>query len=148
MSRRTILVFAVVLAAVLAPTALAQTPEPATPSGTAASDPSANYEINFLKDMSNHHAAAVIMAQQCVKDAKHEELRTFCQQLVNNQNPEIEQMVTALANWYGIVGYKPDAMAPMSDMGAMIDTMNTMTNTMGTTGTVGATGDMGEMGMK
>lgn len=146
MSRKSVLVAGFLLAAIvlapmaLAPGVLAQTPD--APPPPAATDPSADYEIGFLKDMSNHHAQALLMGQKCVKDATHDELQSFCQQMVDNQTAEIGQMVTALANWYGIADYKPDPMAPMSDMDAMIDTMNAMTGTMGTTGSMG---DMGKM---
>ena len=129
------LLMCMVVAAAFAPVAGAQTPAAGTP------DPSASYELNFLKDMANHHAAAVVMAEKCAKEAPHAELRTFCQQIVTNQQQEIQQMVNALANWHGIAGYKPDPMAPMSDMAAM----GAMTDTMSAGATPGAMGNMGNM---
>lgn len=66
----------------------------------------AAFEIDFMKDMIDHHASAVVMAKICLKRAVHEELRTMCQQMLADQRDEIEVMQEWLSDWYGI-DYRP-----------------------------------------
>ena len=66
----------------------------------------AAFEIDFMKDMIDHHASAVVMAEICLKRAVHEKLRALCQQMLTDQTHEIEVMQEWLSDWYGI-DYRP-----------------------------------------
>src|SRR3546814_7594020 len=61
----------------------------------------AQYEIDFLTGMIDHHAMAVETAEMCVEKAIHEELRTLCQEIIEAQTAEIETMQSWLEEWYG-----------------------------------------------
>ncbi len=80
--------------------------QPVLASGPAPDPEQAQYEIDFVKDMIDHHAAAVVMGAQCIKRVVHEELREMCAQMVEDQTREIEQMRTWLEEWYDIK-YRP-----------------------------------------
>lgn len=72
-----------------------------------APDPSAvNFEIRFLEGMIDHHMMAVMMAELCISQAMHEELRSMCEEIMATQSQEIELMQGWLADWYGI-SYEP-----------------------------------------
>jgi uncharacterized protein (DUF305 family) len=60
----------------------------------------ANYEVDFLEGMIDHHAMAVQMATLCEARAVHEELRALCTQIRESQSPEIATMQGWLASWY------------------------------------------------
>ena len=77
-----------------------------TASSPAPSQRTARYEIDFMQDMIDHHAMAVMMAEMCVDKAVHKELRRLCQDIIAAQSAEIEQMQTWLQEWYGI-SYEP-----------------------------------------
>lgn len=79
---------------------------PSTTSAPAPSQRTAKYEIDFMQDMIDHHAMAVMMAEMCVDKAVHEELRRLCQDIIAAQTAEIEQMQSWLQEWYGI-SYEP-----------------------------------------
>lgn len=66
----------------------------------------AQYEIDFLTGMIDHHAMAVETAEMCVEKAIHEELRTLCQEIIEAQTAEIETMQSWLEEWYGVT-YEP-----------------------------------------
>lgn len=66
----------------------------------------AQFEISFMKDMIDHHAAAVEMAELCIKRAVHDELRSMCEQMKKDQTREIERMRSWLREWYDI-NYRP-----------------------------------------
>ena len=66
----------------------------------------ARFEIDFMKDMIDHHAMAVEMAEICLTKAVHEELRATCENIIAAQSAEIERMQTWLRDWYGI-SYEP-----------------------------------------
>ena len=80
--------------------------QPALASGPALDPEQAQYEIDFMKDMIDHHASAVAMGGLCIKRAVHEELREMCKQVVRDQIHEIEQMQSWLKEWYDIK-YRP-----------------------------------------
>jgi uncharacterized protein (DUF305 family) len=72
-------------------------------------------EIRFLQGMIDHHQMALDMAHDCLPKAESEELQTLCQNVIDAQSAEIEQMVGWLLDWYNI------AYTPMSMMGMMGD---------------------------
>ena len=67
----------------------------------------ANFEINFLTGMIDHHHMAVMMAEVCQQKAVHEQLESLCDDIVASQSQEIEMMQSWLQDWYGI-GYEPE----------------------------------------
>lgn len=75
---------------------------PAVADAPAASEQAARFEVDFLIDMIDHHAMAVGMAETCVENAIHEELRNVCQSIIETQEQEIQQMQAWLADWYGL----------------------------------------------
>ena len=79
---------------------------PGTASAPAPSQRTARYEIDFMQDMIDHHAMAVMMAEMCFDKAIHKELRRLCQDIIAAQTAEIEQMQAWLQEWYGI-SYEP-----------------------------------------
>jgi uncharacterized protein (DUF305 family) len=66
----------------------------------------AKFEIDFMKDMIDHHAMAVMTATMCIEKAIHEELRAMCQNILTTQQQEIAEMQVWLSDWYGI-SYSP-----------------------------------------
>ena len=67
----------------------------------------AHYEVKFMTDMIDHHAMAIMMAESCLEEAVHPELRSLCQQIIAAQTEEIEEMQSWLQDWYGI-SYEPE----------------------------------------
>jgi uncharacterized protein (DUF305 family) len=82
----------------------------------------ARYEIDFMQDMIDHHAMAIMMAEMCVEKAVHEELRQLCEDIIAAQSAEIQQMQGWLQEWYGI-SYAPEmtpgAMKQMEKLAAL-----------------------------
>lgn len=68
--------------------------------------PQANFEIDFMTGMIDHHMMAVEMAKICLDKAVHEELRTTCENIIATQSQEISTMQAWLRDWYGI-NYEP-----------------------------------------
>ena len=62
----------------------------------------AEFEIEFMRMMIEHHLKAIKEASACVERVYHEELRTLCENIITAQAAEIEQMRTWLCQWYGI----------------------------------------------
>ena len=79
---------------------------PTVAAAPAPSQRTARYEIDFMQDMIDHHAMAVMMAEMCVDKAVHKELRRLCEDIIAAQTAEIEQMQSWLQQWYGI-SYAP-----------------------------------------
>lgn len=72
-----------------------------------ASEPATSrYEVDFMQDMTDHHAMATIMASTCESKAVHAELRELCTDIRMAQHAEIAQMQGWLRGWYG-VNYQP-----------------------------------------
>ena len=95
---------AAVLTALVLGLALAS---PAVASAPAGDRATAKFEVDFITGMIDHHAMAVEMAQVCVDNATHPELRTLCEQIIAAQSAEIETMQSWLGDWYG-VSHEPD----------------------------------------
>ena len=82
-------------------------PVPAsTDSSPAPSQSAANFEIKFMQNMIDHHQMAVEMAEICLTNAVHEELRSVCSDIIATQSAEIRQMQRWLQRWYDI-SYTP-----------------------------------------
>ena len=79
---------------------------PALADAPAQSEQAASFEVDFLKNMIDHHAMAVAMSQDCLEKATHRELKDLCQSILTAQQQEIQQMQTWLQDWYGIT-YQP-----------------------------------------
>ena len=67
----------------------------------AQSEQSAKFEVDFLKDMIDHHTMASMMAETCRDKAAHDDLVDPCQSIIDAQTAEIEQMQDWLQDWYG-----------------------------------------------
>lgn len=61
----------------------------------------ANFEVEFLTGMIDHHSAAVAMAKMGVERASRKELREMSGQIVTAQAAEIGQLAGWLRDWYG-----------------------------------------------
>lgn len=86
-----VLVLAAMLAAFATPV-LADAPAP--------DRKTAKFEIQFMKGMIDHHAAAIEMSRLCLERAIHDELRAMCETMIEDQQNEIETMQTWLQDWY------------------------------------------------
>ena len=62
----------------------------------------AEFEIAFMEMMIDHHEAAIREAEDCLRRAYHRQLRRLCENIIETQSAEIEQMQTWLCEWYGI----------------------------------------------
>jgi uncharacterized protein (DUF305 family) len=113
--KRFIAPFAAVIAA-LAITSSAMASGPAPDKATA------NYEVDFLTDMIDHHAMAVEMAEMCVDKAIHDPLVDMCESIVTSQSAQIELMQGWLSDWYA-VSHEPEMtpgmMAQMKRLASM-----------------------------
>lgn len=66
----------------------------------------ARFEIKFMQDMVDHHSMAVMMANLCEERAIHDDLLMLCDEIVEAQTAEIEEMQGWLNDWHGIF-YEP-----------------------------------------
>ena len=107
---RTLAALALVLAAGACSPDRALAPKPRSAvtiaSGPAPTKAQANYEIDFLQDMIDHHMMAIMTAELCLDKAVHRELRALCRDIIAAQSAEIERMQGWLQEWYGI-SYEP-----------------------------------------
>lgn len=62
----------------------------------------ADFEIDFMQEMTNHHKTMLNDAVPCVSRAGHSELSDLCQNIAKSQSSEIDQMQTWLSQRYGI----------------------------------------------
>jgi uncharacterized protein (DUF305 family) len=69
-------------------------------------------EVRFLEGMIDHHQMALDMANDCLGKATTESVSTMCQDIIDAQSAEIEQMQGWLLSWYNIE-YSPMAMTDM-----------------------------------
>lgn len=60
------------------------------------------FEIEFMQMLIRHHETAIREAEQCVRRAYHPELRDLCQNIIQTQSAEIQQLQAWLCQWYGI----------------------------------------------
>lgn len=59
------------------------------------------FDQAFLSGMIVHHQGAVVMAQEALKNAKHQEIKDLAQNIITAQNKEIKEMQTWQTAWYG-----------------------------------------------
>ena len=62
----------------------------------------AEFEIEFMQTMIKHHRQAIKEGEMCRDKAYHPELLSMCQDIIETQSAEIQQMQTWLCEWYGI----------------------------------------------
>ncbi len=60
----------------------------------------ASFDRAFLDEMIVHHEGAVLMAQQALLNAEHQELKDMARDIITAQTKEIEQMKTWRAAWF------------------------------------------------
>lgn len=68
----------------------------------AASPAAAQFEVEFLEMMIDHHQMALHMSDLCLERAVSEDLVALCGRIAGSQAAEIEQMQGWLLDWYGI----------------------------------------------
>ncbi|WP_299168273.1 DUF305 domain-containing protein [uncultured Arthrobacter sp.] len=79
---------------------------PALADAPAQSEQVASYEVDFLKNMIDHHTMAIMMGQTCLEKATHDELVQLCSSIIASQSAQVEMMQGWLQDWYGI-SYTP-----------------------------------------
>ena len=62
----------------------------------------AEFEIEFMQMMIEHHERAIREAEACLQRAAHRQLRRLCENIIETQSAEIEQLQTWLCEWYQI----------------------------------------------
>ncbi len=58
------------------------------------------FDRAFLEEMIVHHEGAVLMAQEALKNAKHQEIKDMSKNIISAQTIEINQMKGWLKSWY------------------------------------------------
>ncbi len=92
------------------------------------SDPEAPYDLRFIDEMVMHHRGAIMSAEMMIGDSEHPELRDLAQRIQEDQQRQIDQMLSWRAEWY------PDAAPPtmtMDSKGSMKDGDGMMGGMMG-----------------
>jgi uncharacterized protein (DUF305 family) len=79
----------------LGPSERAQLQELASVRGT-------RFEIMVMRMFIDHHAVALIRAEDCIDQAYHDRLRDACRMIVETQRAEIALFRSWLREWYGI----------------------------------------------
>jgi uncharacterized protein (DUF305 family) len=59
-------------------------------------------ELRFLQGMVDHHQMALDMADDCLKNASTDVVKTLCQNVIDAQSTEIVMMQEWLLNWYNV----------------------------------------------
>jgi len=62
----------------------------------------ADFDIEFMSAMTDHHAMAVMMAAPVLISGHHPDLYKVAEQIVISQGQEIQQMDEWLDEWYGV----------------------------------------------
>jgi uncharacterized protein (DUF305 family) len=62
----------------------------------------ARFEIMVMRMFIDHHAVALIRAEDCINQAYHDRLRDTCRMIVETQRAEIVRFRSWLRDWYGI----------------------------------------------
>lgn len=66
---------------------------------TSIDDP-AQFEIEFMQMLIQHHRKGITTAQRCLRGAAHAELRDLCQDIITSQSQDIRDLQTWLCDWY------------------------------------------------
>jgi len=59
-----------------------------------------DYDKRFLDSMILHHQGGVLMAEDALKKATHEEIKQMSQKMIDQQKKEIQQMKDLKKQWY------------------------------------------------
>jgi len=59
------------------------------------------FDQAFIEEMIVHHEGAVVMAEQALQLAKHEEIKQLANEIIAAQTKEINMMRGWLQTWYG-----------------------------------------------
>ena len=59
------------------------------------------FDKTFIQEMIVHHEGAVAMAKQALQQAKHSEIKTMAQNIIDAQTQEITTMREWFQSWYG-----------------------------------------------
>jgi uncharacterized protein (DUF305 family) len=62
----------------------------------------ARFEIMVMRMFIDHHAIALVRAEDCISQAYHDRLRDTCRMIVETQRAEIARFRSWLRAWYGI----------------------------------------------
>lgn len=62
----------------------------------------AQFEIEFMQMLIEHHERAIREAEDCLQRAYHRQLRGLCENIIEAQSAEIEQLQTWLCEWYDL----------------------------------------------
>jgi len=65
------------------------------------------FDKAFLSEMIVHHQGAVVMAQQALTNAKHQEIKDMAGKIISAQQAEIQQMQTWQGSWYSATPTTP-----------------------------------------
>lgn len=60
-----------------------------------------HYDKRFIDLMIPHHEAALMMAEDALKNATHPEIKEMAQKIIDTQQKEIEQLKAWRTQWYG-----------------------------------------------
>lgn len=91
-----------ILSALIAGSVLFLVAPPANADAPATSPAAAEFEVEFLEMMIDHHQMALYMSDLCLVKAVHEDLAALCDRIAESQAAEIEEMQGWLRDWYGI----------------------------------------------
>lgn len=61
----------------------------------------AQFDLRFIKAMTEHHQGALDMAEGVVESSTNDELKTFAEKIISDQSKEIDQMKEWRSMWYG-----------------------------------------------
>ena len=59
----------------------------------------ARFDLAFVEAMTPHHVGAVVMSQDALKRAEHQEIKTLATEIIKSQTAEIEQMRDWQTKW-------------------------------------------------
>lgn len=91
-----------IMAGLIAGTAISLLAPAANADAPAASPAAAQFEVEFLEMMIDHHQMALHMSDLCLERAVSEDLVALCGRIAGSQAAEIEHMQGWLLDWYGI----------------------------------------------
>lgn len=60
-----------------------------------------DFDKAFLSEMVMHHEGAVVMAEEALKSAKHQEIKNLSNAIITAQKKEIADMKAWYKSWYG-----------------------------------------------
>lgn len=60
----------------------------------------AEFEVEFMESMIQHHRMAIREGEMCLDRADHDELKSLCENIIATQSAEIAQMQQWLCEWY------------------------------------------------